>query len=109
MAVVEAQLCPTWPRPSADSGVTATKAARPGRNGSHAERMCLARQLLSALRRAGSGREAVRSLHAAAADKDRHPGLRLARLHPPGLGPRGGLLFPPAGLLGSDRGVTGTR
>ena len=48
-----------------------------GEERSHAEGMCLAPQLLSALRRSGPGREAVRSPHAAAAVKDRHPRLRL--------------------------------
>ena len=38
----------------------------------------------------------------------RHPGVRLAGLSAPGLGPQGNLFLPLVGRLGADRELTGT-
>jgi hypothetical protein len=71
--------------------------------------MRVARQLLSALRRSGAARTPLHRAPEGAAGDGRDPGLRLAGLHLPGLGPRGSLLVPPAGLLGPDRRLTQVR
>src|SRR5947209_2515219 len=80
--------------------------------------MCLARQLLQALRGSSSTWALVHQAPGAGAGDGRNPGLRLPRLPPPGLGPRlpppglgplRNLLFPSAGLLGADRQLTSNR
>src|SRR5438309_2238169 len=68
--------------------------------------MRLARQLLQVLRVSCAMRSALPTAHGASTGDGRHPRVRLAGVHPPGLGPHGDLLVPPAGRLGADQRVT---
>jgi len=76
------------------------------KGGSRAEGMRLAGEPLQVLRGSGRPGPALPGAHAAGAGDGRHPGVRLAGLSSPGLGPHRNLFLPPAGRLGADRGMT---